>query len=268
MRTLKPSPAAQRGFSLIELMVALVVGLIVAGALLAFTVSSVRANAEYVRAARLTQELRTIGQFVDSELRRAGYDEDSLAYVAGTTATKFSAFSPILLDTTAGANCVIYAYDRAPGTAGSIDPGNQEVRGIRRSTATVNGKTVGVVEVAESSATVTPECDGAAPDYTKFPVACNATSGWCAYSDPRTVDITTFILSDDDAAARAALESHGYQDITATGYTPMRLREYKVTLTGQLVSDAEVDQSLSFNVKVRANCLRELATNCDAVPGT
>ena len=196
---------AQRGFSLIELMVALVVGLIVSGALLAFTISSVRANAEYVSAARLTQELRSVGQFVDSELRRAGYDEDSLSYVAGTTATQFSPFSPILLDTTTGANCVIYGYDRAPGTPGQIDLGNQEVRGIRRSTATVNGATVGVVEVAESGTGLTPACDGAAPDYTKFPIACNAASGWCAYSDPRTVDIDTFTLDDDGVTG----SSHG-----------------------------------------------------------
>jgi prepilin-type N-terminal cleavage/methylation domain-containing protein len=85
-----PALRAQRGFSLIELMVALVVGLIVSGALLAFTISSVRANAEYVSAARLTQELRSVGQLIDSELRRAGYDEDSLGYVAGTTATQSS----------------------------------------------------------------------------------------------------------------------------------------------------------------------------------
>jgi type IV pilus assembly protein PilW len=264
MRALMPPLRAQRGFSLIELMVALVVGLIVSGALLAFTISSVRANAEYVSAARLTQELRTVGQFVDSELRRAGYDEDSLGYVAGTTATQFSPFSPILLDTTAGANCVIYAYDRAPGTPGQIDLGNQEMRGIRRSTATVNGATVGVVEVAESSSTVTPACDGAAPDYTKFPVACNATSGWCAYSDPRTVDVDTFTIGDTTVSG----SSHGAQDITATGYTPMRIREYKVTLQGHLRSDSTVSQELSFNVKTRANCLRELVSNCDAVPGT
>lgn len=264
MRALIPPRHGQRGFSLIELMVALVVGLIVSGALLAFTISSVRANSEYVSAARLTQELRTVGQFIDSELRRAGYDEDSLAYVAGTTATQFSPFSPILLDSTAGANCVIYAYDRAPGTPGQIDLDNQEVRGIRRSTATIGGATVGVVEVAESSTGLTPACDGAKPDYTKFPVACNATSGWCAYSDPRTVDVDTFTLSD----AGVSGSSHGLQDITATGYTPMQLREYKVTLTAHLRSDSSVSQTLSFNVKTRANCLRELVSNCDVVPGT
>lgn len=264
MLAVTSSSGTQRGFSLIELMVAMVVGLIVSGALLAFTISSVRANSEFVRASRLTQELRTIGQFVDSELRRAGYDEESLAYVAGTTATKYSEFSPILLDTTAGANCVVYAYDRAPGTGGVIDPANQEIRAIRRSTATVGGQVVGVVEVAESSSTVTPACDGASPDYTKFPVACNATSGWCAFSDPHAVDIDVFTISDSAVAG----SSHGFQDITATGYTPMRLREFKVSITGHLASDADISQSLSFNVKVRANCLRELATNCNAIPGT
>ena len=99
---------------------------------------------------------------------------------------------------------------------------------------------------------------------TPRPSACNATSGWCAYSDPRTVDIRTFTLND----AGVAGSSHGLQDITSTGYTPMRLREYKITLTAHLRNDSSVSQTLSFNVKTRANCLRELVSNCDAVPGT
>lgn len=264
MLTLTAPRRRSGGFSLIELMVALVVGLIVSGAVLAFTVSSVRANSEYVQAVRLTQELRAVGQFVDSELRRAGYDDDSLSYVANTTATAFSNFSPILLDASdADANCVIYAYDRSPGTAGQVDLANQEVRGIRRSTVTIDGEAVGVVEVAESK-TAAPTCDGGAPDYTKFPVACNATSGWCAFTDPRTVSVDTFTIDEGGVAN----SSHGAQDITSTGYTPMRIREFKVSLAGHLRSDAGITQSLSFNVKVRANCLRELVSNCNAVPGT
>jgi prepilin peptidase dependent protein B len=262
MRTLTAPRRRNGGFSLIELMVAMVIGLIVSGAVLAFTVSSVRANSEYVQAVRLTQELRAIGQFVDSELRRAGYDEAALSYVANTSATEFSDFSPILVDDTADANCVIYAYDRAPGNPGQIDLANQEVRGIRRSTVTIDGEEVGVVEMAESG-TAAPACDGTGPDYTKFPVGCNTTSGWCAFSDPRTVAIDTFDIDVDGDAD----SSHGAQDITATGYTPMQIREFKVSLAGHLRSDADVTQSLSLNVKVRANCLRELVTKCNAVPG-
>src|SRR3546814_11497886 len=138
-------------------MVALGIGLIVSGAVLAFTISIVRARAEYVQAVRLTQELRAVGQFIDSELRRAGYDEAALSFVGSNTATDFSNFSPILVDATADANCVIYAYDRAPGNPGQVDLANQEVRGIRRSTVTIGGETVGVIEMAESNPTVKSE---------------------------------------------------------------------------------------------------------------
>ncbi len=262
MRTLTAPRRRNGGFSLIELMVAMVIGLIVSGAVLAFTVSSVRANSEYVQAVRLTQELRAVGQFVDSELRRAGYDEAALSYVASTSATEFSDFSPILVDDTADANCVIYAYDRSPGNPGQVDLANQEVRGIRRSTVTIDGEEVGVIEMAESD-TAAPACDGAAPDYTKFPVGCNTTSGWCAFSDPRTVGIDTFDINVGGDAGN----SHGTQELTSIGYTPMQIREFKVSLVGHLRSNAAVTQSLSLNVKVRANCLRELMTKCNAVPG-
>lgn len=250
------------GFSLVELMVALVVGMIVAGAVLAFTVSSVRANSEYVRAARLAQELRAINQHVVGELRRAGYDESAMDYVSSSSATAFSQFSPMLVDNDdAAANCIVYAYDRQPGTPGSIDLDNEEVRAIRRSTATIGGKTVGVIEMGESSGTTAPTCDGAQPDYSKYPVGC-ASSGWCALSDPRAVDVTGFLVDDDGAGTG----SHGVQDITATGYTPMQIRELRITLSGQLRDDASISRTLVSNVKVRANCLRALITNCEISP--
>lgn len=251
------------GFSLVELMVALVVGMVVAGAVLAFTVSSVQANSEYVRTARLTQELRTIGQHVTSELRRAGYDESALDYVSSNSATAFSQFSPMLVDNDdPDANCVVYAYDRQPGTPGSIDLDNQEVRAVRRSTATVGGKTVGVVEMGESSGATAPTCDAAGPDYSKYPIGCNAATGWCALSDPRTIDITQFIVDDEGAGG----DSHGRQDVTSSGYVPMQIRELRVTISGQLRDDADISRTLVSNVKVRANCLRALVSNCEESP--
>lgn len=250
------------GFSLVELMVALVAGLVVLGALLAFTVTSVSANSDYVAAARLTQELRTISQYVGEELRRAGYDESALDYVASASSTEFSEFAPVLVDTSdADAHCVIYAYDRSPGNPGQIDLANQEIRAIRRSTATIGGETVGVIEAAESTAAGAPACDGAGPDYGKYPVPC-AASGWCALSDPRAVDIEGFVLDADGGDD----SSHGLQEITATGYTPMQIREIKYTLTGHLRSEPDVSRTVASNVKVRANCLRALVDDCSEAP--
>lgn len=261
------------GFSLVELMVALVAGLIVMGAVLAFTVSSVRANSDYVKTARLTQELRNVSDHVTDELRRAGYDESAMNYIGSNSASAASPFSPMLINTTTGANCVIYAYDREPGTPGVVDTADGEIRGIRRSTATLGSTVVGVVEVAESTSTVTPTCSGANPDYTQYPPSCNTASGWCPLSDPRVVDVTTFTMSKtadcgtDGTCGTADDTSHGLQTVSAvTGFFPMEIRELKVSVTAALRSDASISRSVVSNIKVRSDCLRALATNCEVAP--
>lgn len=270
MRAVNPNVRRSTGFSLVELMVGLVAGMIVVGAVLAFTVSSVRANADYVGSARLMQELRSVSQYVDGELRRAGYDEDSMAYLASAT-TETSEFASMLVDTTAGANCVIYAYDRLPGTPGEIDLDNQEVRGVRRSTVTMGGVPVGVIEMAESAAGLQPTCAGAGPDYSKYPVMCNTATGWCPLSDPRTVDIETFTLDIDGVDVNGdgvADNSHGRQTLASagSGYMPMQIREARVTVAGHLRNDDDVSRSVVSNVKIRANCLRALISDCDVAP--
>lgn len=255
-----PSRSAAAGFSLIELMVALVAGLVVVGAVLAFTVSSLSANTAYVKSTRLMQELRNTSDHVAGELKRAGYDEAAMDYVANPLLTKVSKFAPILVDSTAGKNCIIYAYDRSPGTAGGIDVANGEIRAIRRET-TADG--IGVVEVAESTATVTPVCGGDKPDYTQYPATCNTTSGWCPLSDPRVLDITTFTIS----SAGGTTSSNGLQEINALpGFNAMQLRELRTTLEGALVSDAEVKRKIQSNIKVRADCLRANTSLCTAAP--
>ena len=53
---------SNRGFSLIELMIALVAGLLVSGAAVLFLMSSMRSNGEYVQSVRLTDfHVATIG---------------------------------------------------------------------------------------------------------------------------------------------------------------------------------------------------------------
>jgi prepilin-type N-terminal cleavage/methylation domain-containing protein len=257
---------AQSGFSLIEMMVALVAGLVVTGAVLAFTISSLRSNTDYVKSTRLTQELRNTSDFLASELKRAGYDQSAMSYVANPSLTKASLFAPILVDNAnAASNCVLYAYDRVGGRDGKVDGDNGELRGIRRTTATINSVVIGVIEVAESTATVTPACGGASPDYSQYPVVCNAASGWCPLSDPRTLNVSVFTM-----ASTASTNSHGIQTLTAvTGGNALALREYEMTLTGNLVADASVSRTIRSNVKVRADCLRTNVTAtspCFAAP--
>lgn len=246
-----------RGFSLVELMVALVAGMIVAGAVIAFTVSTVQSSAEYVTATRLTQDLRSTIDYVGRELRRAGYDQDymsQLAQVVGSS--EQSEFSPIFLS--AGGDCIIYAYDRLPGTPGQVDPANGEIRGIRR---VVEGG-VGIIEVASTDGVTTElSCDDDEADYSTYPPTCNG--GWCALTDNRILDVTALEISD---AGSAVIEAAG-----GVAALPMRIREMKVEVRGRLVADNDVVRGVESRVRVRADCLRDGMTTanisaCTTVP--
>lgn len=236
-----------QGVSLVELMIALVAGLIVVGAVLTFTLSSLRANSEYIRATRLTQELRTNLDFATDELRRAGYDENSMNYVFRPASYGLSSpFATLNVTNPNTANgCVVYAYDRQPGTAGTAELANGEIRALRRVDRSVNGRTVGVLEFAESAASLTPACNGAAPNYSTYPATC-ATSGWCAVSDPRVVDITSFNLTDAGVINLAA---------TATSKA-IQIRRIGVDLRGRLIRSPDIARGMHANIRVRADCVR------------
>jgi len=76
----------QRGFSLIEMMVAITVGLIVAAAAVALIVSIDQANSETIQSARLTGELRALATVVTDDIMRARRVNDPIAMVGqGTT---------------------------------------------------------------------------------------------------------------------------------------------------------------------------------------
>lgn len=237
-----------QGFSLVELMVSLVAGLIVIGAVGAFMMSSFQSNAEFVASTRLSQELRNSIDFVSRELRRAGYDETAVKYVALPAAsTAKSNFAPFLID----GSCVIYAYDRTPGDPGKVNLFNGEIRGVRR--VVVNG--VGVIEFAESATGLTPACGGAAATYTTYPPTCNAASGWCALSDPRILNISEFTL---DNTGSLSLTGGG-------GVSPLQVRDVTVRLKGNLIGDLDVTRSVESSIRIRADCVNT-SVNCSAAP--
>lgn len=251
------------GFSLVELMIAMAIGLVVIGSVLAFTQSSLTANTEYVQATRLSQELRNNMDVISRDLRRAGYDENVASYTAASSISSLtlSPFSHIFVtndknaDGTTDDACVLYSYDRDGGAGGTVDLSSGEIRGFRRVVTAVDGINVGVIEMAESSAGVTPSCGGASPDYTKYPVGC-ASSGWCALSDAKVLNITSFTL-----------DTSKY--ITQTGSaisTPLVIRELGVGLMGGLRQTQDnVTRGIKSSVKVRADCL-EASSVCDDPP--
>ena len=243
------------------MMVALVVGMIVTTALVAFMLASLKSNSDFAKATRLTQELRFAMGFVSSELRRAGYDEDALGYaMQGASGTATSDFAPMLFlrdQNGDGVNddaCIIYAYDRSPGDAGQVNLSNGEIRGIRLVRVTVDGiGNVGVLEMAESSAGVTPACADAAADYGSYPPAC--TGSWCSVTDPKVLSVSAFTLG-----LGSVINVPG----TATA-APMQVRDVNVVLTGNPIGDAVATRSIDSSIRVRADCMKATAA-CVVAP--
>lgn len=94
------------GFTLIELMIAMVLGLIVMGAVIALVMSMIRANTQTIESTRLTQELRATAAVITGELQRAGSTSNPFNI---TNAAALGAVN------TATAGCIIYTYSDDAG---------------------------------------------------------------------------------------------------------------------------------------------------------
>lgn len=108
LKKLPPRPLA-KGFSLVELMVASVIGLIVVGAVIALVLSMMRSNRQTLQSTRLNQELRATLAVIASDLKRARSVDDPF-----TTATSAlgNTYEDVDLST---AGCVLYAYAGGAG---------------------------------------------------------------------------------------------------------------------------------------------------------
>lgn len=87
-----------KGFTLVEMLVATVLGLFVTAVIITVFATNVRTSNENLRMVRLNQELRGVMALMVDELKRAGYSAD----------TENSDF---MSDFNYGAGCIRYSYD-------------------------------------------------------------------------------------------------------------------------------------------------------------
>jgi len=111
----------KNGFTLIELMIAMMLGIIVTGGGLSMYISTIRASADIAKSARLNYDLDTTMQLMVNDLRRAGYWRG--AVVSGDTtfllSNPFNASDATLNirefanpgTATNTGDCILYSYD-------------------------------------------------------------------------------------------------------------------------------------------------------------
>lgn len=229
MRLIRSVMPPARGFSLVELMVAMAAGLIVLGAAVIFAVTSMRSYSENILSAKLTQELRSSMNLVVRELRRAGYDSTSVSRVLTTSsASGFTGMTSTDPDDT-DEGCVTYTYDRA---------GDTEIRGFRLSDGTL-----------QLSAT-----DGPGNPCT------TAGTVWQDITDPEVVTITKFApklveskfctqVAEHDLDPDPAVEDLVYDMAIGS------VRTVSLCLQGQLASGDPITRHVTDSVRIRAEYL-------------
>lgn len=108
----------QTGLTLIELMIALVLGVLVSAGVITVFITNVKSTTENIKMVHLNQELRSVMNFISGEIKRAGYS-------ANSDENYMSAWD------TSTANCVIYSYDQ--NADGSVYAAGTDRLGFRLS---------------------------------------------------------------------------------------------------------------------------------------
>jgi len=242
---------AIRGFSLIELLISIALGLIIVAAVTSLTVRSLDSSNDLVQMTRLEQELRDILQVMIRDLKRSGYmSADNLSGYVGQGSSYVNPFQTFVADDLGDAagvtRCISYSYDRddnglltedasAVGLTGT-EP--QETFGFRFDAA---GNAVELLSGPLDPLNPTPNQNCRAPR-----------ALWQDVSDPNRVRITDlrFIVS----ATNQELADTAINPLPPTGTganARIIQRQLFISITGELRDDPSVTRTLYDSVKIR-----------------
>lgn len=215
----------QKGFTLIELMIGLLLGLIVTAMVLTMFISTVGSTRQVNSTLRLNQELRTVLEMMERSTRRAGYwAGDDVAnnphadLIGGSM--QFGVFDTGVAPATLAmsGDCLIVSYDA--GSDGLTDP--VEVVGFRLDSAEGAVEVSGTKTVAAGSS-----------------VDCNDDLNWQNLTDERVINITNLsftVVPNSLSVASLAVATSKALDIS---------------ITGQVRSDTNITNTIQVSAKLR-----------------
>ena len=105
------SKYAQKGLTLIELMIGMVIGLIVSGIALNLYISTLNISAQTSNTVRLNQEMRLIMDMMVSDIRRAGYGEVPAGVSVAYSSIVSGGVPVSMFDDGAGQDCLVVSYN-------------------------------------------------------------------------------------------------------------------------------------------------------------
>jgi prepilin-type N-terminal cleavage/methylation domain-containing protein len=217
----------ERGFSVIELMIAIAISFVVVLGMERVFVSSFRANSTAIAYTNLNSQLRSVMQAMSRDIRRSGFWAGSMGDIAnGSQANPFVAVAVVDQDADGIDDCILYGYDSDEDG----DPADtNEWRGFRYNAGTqaVEVKVGGGTQAQVTGA----DC---------------AAGTWESFIDNNVVQVTALVLTSTEHVIQVKDECPDLAE-----ELNIRVRELDVRLTGQLASDNAITRTLFDTVRLR-----------------
>lgn len=205
----------QKGISIIEILMALLISTIVTTAVITLFSNSLDTSRQLMGTAKLDQTLNNAMETIAQDIQRAGYYTN-----ATTSATNpfFSGNDDVAVN--GGSDCVTFSYQ--------IDSTTTPTTSVNRFGYRLNG---GAIQYRTSAAGANP-CAG---------------GGWANLTDPNIITISAFTttlnttnLNPSTGATTTTSPYTGYRSVT-------------ITITGNLVGDTAVTRTITRTIKIFNN---------------
>ncbi|WP_068545775.1 PilW family protein [Thalassotalea crassostreae] len=254
------------GLTLIELLLAMVLGLIVLSGVIYVYLAVIVSTSDTLKSSKLNSQLMTIMSVVSSDIRRAGYWDNSVDLLPPTqnpfnieddsllVITKsMSDNTAITENTDESGTCILYSYDR--NEDGDVDDVGDlnEYYGVRLNNGAVQIRANGSVTDSDNCSNGTWQTISDTDLYEITTLTFNPKGSACVNStepngedSPNDADSTI----DDDG------EADCYSVAPETDQITVETREILISLAGQLKSDSEVKAKISQTVRVRNDVVR------------
>ena len=210
----------QRGLGLIEMLVSMALSLLAVGVMVVLMASTLGAGTATIQMSRLSQELRASMQLMSRDLRRANFHSGFLNCFANVNCRSDLSITAYVdtIHINAASNCFWYWLDRD----GDADLSNDPVGGFRY-------RTIGDVGVLQMRISGNSAAN------------CDDGDGWELITDPNTIDITSFTVSNADSYTETLSALGDFQVV----------EKIRLNINGRMTKDPDVQREIQDLVLIR-----------------
>lgn len=215
----------QNGFTLIELMIGMIVGLIVLSAVVYIFLVTLRTSKDVLNSARLNEEVSVLTDILVGEIRRAGYWYIDPSTVSGAVVSPYAGGAVDDLYISPSGDCILLSYDiDESGAITGID-----YRGFKLDSEAILYR-------SESS--------------TANMSSCSASDSWLPITVASAIAVSS--LSFSDISSGSGCSALSYDVACGTGpHVQTRTIEFLMTVSS--ARDSTLSTKISERVKIRNN---------------